>query len=240
MKLSSPAQRTMAVLSAGDFIQSGAAIYFRKKNYNIMTEFLPYIIGLSCFIAGIIITWLVMNSQIKAQAGIHSQILKAAEEKQALLDKAEARLADTFKALSADALKSNQDQFLILAKNNLQAQQQEAKNDLKQRQTPLNNWSNRFLKRWTKSKLKSPKVKNYVKTTTPRLNNKSFTSPKAISASNKKPKNWSKPCVNPTAEANGVKSNFAGSLKWQGCRSTATSKPKPPRPRTKENACVRI
>jgi DNA recombination protein RmuC len=127
----------MIVLSAGDFIQSGAAIYFRKKNYNIMTEFLPYIIGLSCFGAGIIITWLVMNSQIKAQAAIHGQILKAAEEKQALLDKAEARLADTFKALSADALKSNQDQFLILAKNNLQAQQQEAKNDLKQRQTAV-------------------------------------------------------------------------------------------------------
>jgi DNA recombination protein RmuC len=62
---------------------------------------------------------------------------KAAAEKQALLDKAEIRLSDTFKALSADALKSTQDQFLILAKNSLKAQQQEAKNDLLQRQTAV-------------------------------------------------------------------------------------------------------
>ncbi|MBT8036572.1 MAG: DNA recombination protein RmuC [Verrucomicrobiae bacterium] len=58
---------------------------------------------------------------------------KAAAEKQALLEKAEARLTDTFKALSAETLKSTQDQFLSLAKNSLKAQQQEANSELEQR-----------------------------------------------------------------------------------------------------------
>lgn len=58
---------------------------------------------------------------------------KAAAEKQALLEKAEVRLTDTFKALSAETLKSTQDQFLSLAKNSLKAQQQEASNELEKR-----------------------------------------------------------------------------------------------------------
>ena len=62
---------------------------------------------------------------------------KAAEEKQALLNQAEIKLTDTFKALSADALKSTQDQFLTLAQNSLKSQQQEAKNDLEKRQTAV-------------------------------------------------------------------------------------------------------
>ena len=40
---------------------------------------------------------------------------KAAGEKQALLERAELRLADTFKALSADALRGSSEQFLQLA-----------------------------------------------------------------------------------------------------------------------------
>lgn len=62
---------------------------------------------------------------------------KAALEKQALLEKAESRLTDTFKALSADALKSTQDQFLSMAKNSLKAQQQEATSELEKRKTAV-------------------------------------------------------------------------------------------------------
>jgi len=62
---------------------------------------------------------------------------KAATEKQALLEKAEERLADTFKALSADALKSTQDQFLSMAKSSLKVQQQEASNELDKRKTAV-------------------------------------------------------------------------------------------------------
>ena len=62
---------------------------------------------------------------------------KAAAEKQALLEKAEVRLTDTFKVLSAETLKSTQDQFLSLAKNSLKAQQQEATHELEKRKTAV-------------------------------------------------------------------------------------------------------
>lgn len=65
------------------------------------------------------------------------QEIKAAAEKQRLLTQTEARLTDTFKALSADALKSNQSQFLALAQTTLKSQQQEAKNDLAKRQVAV-------------------------------------------------------------------------------------------------------
>ena len=58
---------------------------------------------------------------------------KAAVEKQALLERAELRLTDTFKALSAETLKSTQDQFLSMAKNSLKMQQQEANSELEKR-----------------------------------------------------------------------------------------------------------
>jgi len=55
---------------------------------------------------------------------------RASAEKQALLEKAEQKFADTFKALSADALKSNAEQFLQLARTSLRATAEEAKGDL--------------------------------------------------------------------------------------------------------------
>ena len=58
---------------------------------------------------------------------------KAAAEKQALLEKAEQKLADTFKALSADALKANAEQFLNLARTSLRATTAEAKDELEAR-----------------------------------------------------------------------------------------------------------
>ncbi|NWK55562.1 DNA recombination protein RmuC [Verrucomicrobiaceae bacterium N1E253] len=62
---------------------------------------------------------------------------KAADEKQALLKQAETKLTDTFKALSADALKSSQDQFLTLAQSKLKNQQEAAKNELEKRKTAV-------------------------------------------------------------------------------------------------------
>ncbi len=64
---------------------------------------------------------------------------KAAAEKQALLDRAEQRLADTFKALSSDALKSSAEQFLQLAKTSLQSHTEEAKGDLEKRRIAIEN-----------------------------------------------------------------------------------------------------
>lgn len=61
----------------------------------------------------------------------------AAHEKQALLEKAELRLADTFRALSADALRSSSEQFLHLAKSTLTNQTQAAGAELEKRKTAI-------------------------------------------------------------------------------------------------------
>jgi len=61
----------------------------------------------------------------------------AALEKQALLEKAELRLSDTFRALSADALRSSSEQFLQLAKSTLSNQSQAAGAELEKRKTAI-------------------------------------------------------------------------------------------------------
>ena len=62
---------------------------------------------------------------------------KAAEEKLAILDEARLKLADAFKALSAEALKSNNQSFLDLAKAALEKFQEGAKGDLEMRQRAI-------------------------------------------------------------------------------------------------------
>jgi DNA recombination protein RmuC len=55
---------------------------------------------------------------------------KAADEKRALLDRAEEKLTNTFKAISADALQNNAQSFLNLAKTALENYQNQAKSEL--------------------------------------------------------------------------------------------------------------
>ena len=62
---------------------------------------------------------------------------KQAQEKLALLDDAKRQLADAFKALAADALKSSNTSFLELAKTHLEKFQESAKGDLEKRQTAI-------------------------------------------------------------------------------------------------------
>ncbi|GAB61951.1 MAG: DNA recombination protein RmuC [Candidatus Jettenia sp.] len=64
---------------------------------------------------------------------------KAADEKVAILNDATKKLSDAFKALSAEALKSNNQSFLELAKITLEKYQTEAKSDLEQRQKAVEN-----------------------------------------------------------------------------------------------------
>ena len=59
------------------------------------------------------------------------------KELQAALDDARQKLADTFKALSAEALQSNNQAFLDLAKATLERTQESARGDLQQRQQAI-------------------------------------------------------------------------------------------------------
>jgi DNA recombination protein RmuC len=63
---------------------------------------------------------------------------KAAEEKLSLLVDAKSKLSDAFKALSSEALKDNNTQFLDLAKTKLETFQKGAVADLEKRQTAIN------------------------------------------------------------------------------------------------------
>ena len=62
---------------------------------------------------------------------------KAAAEKLAMLNEAQAKLSDAFKALSSEALKSNNAAFLNLANATLEKFQEGARSDLEKRQTAI-------------------------------------------------------------------------------------------------------
>lgn len=62
---------------------------------------------------------------------------KATDEKLALVNDAKTQLADAFKALSSEALRSNNQSFLELAKNELEKFQSGAKSDLESRQNAI-------------------------------------------------------------------------------------------------------
>lgn len=85
-----------------------------------------------------------LNAEItklkEAQAELNTIIQKerkAADEKLALLNDAQQKLGDAFKALSSDALKSNNQTFLDLAKTALETFQQGAQTDLTARQKAI-------------------------------------------------------------------------------------------------------
>lgn len=75
-------------------------------------------------------------AQLQSQLDAEKQ---AAKEKQALLERAEAKLTDTFKALSADALHKSSEQFLQLAKTSLSAHTEEARGEIDQRKQAIEN-----------------------------------------------------------------------------------------------------
>ncbi len=62
---------------------------------------------------------------------------EGAAEKERLLAQAEERLKDAFKALSADALRQNAEQFLVAARETLGRQEAEARGDLEKREAAI-------------------------------------------------------------------------------------------------------
>lgn len=64
---------------------------------------------------------------------------KAGREKEALLQNAQVQLGDTFKALSSEALRANQKQFLQLAESSMKAQQDKVNLELDKRKQAVDN-----------------------------------------------------------------------------------------------------
>jgi len=80
------------------------------------------------------------SSLREAAATLETRLIeerKASEEKLSVLQEAQARLSDAFKALSSEALKSNNETFLSLAQATLEKFQEGARSDLDKRQTAI-------------------------------------------------------------------------------------------------------
>ncbi|MEW5769315.1 MAG: DNA recombination protein RmuC [Pseudomonadota bacterium] len=75
-----------------------------------------------------------LEAELSGLAAQLAQVERAGAEKVALLETAEKKLADAFNALSAEALKSNNQAFLDLARQNLASFQESAKGELAARQ----------------------------------------------------------------------------------------------------------
>jgi len=76
------------------------------------------------------------EAKVRAETELKETTQRLAEEKK-LLEDARNKLSDAFKALSDDALKSNNEAFLTLAKKSLETVLAEAKGDLGQRQEAI-------------------------------------------------------------------------------------------------------
>src|SRR2546425_1198467 len=129
-----------------------------------MTDFIPYLIPFVCLLLGLIIggvcIWLVMRAKVQhaydrakgdseAERATLTERVRSrdqalenerrqSQEKLALLDEAEKKLSNAFKALAAESLQSNNQSFLDLAKTNLEKFQETAKGDLDKRQQAIN------------------------------------------------------------------------------------------------------
>jgi len=85
----------------------------------------------------ILVSGVLLYQKTKLQAQVEVQ-QKVAHEKMELVNDAQKRLTDTFKALSADVLKENTQSFLNLATIKLEKFQEGAKGELKLRQQAIN------------------------------------------------------------------------------------------------------
>jgi len=81
-----------------------------------------------------------LRTEGEQRAGAEARLEEAQanlEEQKKLLDEARQKLADTFNALAAEALKSNNQAFVALAKSTFETIQAQAKGDLETRQTAI-------------------------------------------------------------------------------------------------------
>jgi DNA recombination protein RmuC len=102
------------------------------------TLILPLLVA---FVLGAVLAWAVTRGGAQARiARLETMLEKereAAGEKLRLLERAQAELSDAFKALSSEALQSNNASFLHLAKATLERFQETARGDLERRQQAI-------------------------------------------------------------------------------------------------------
>ncbi|MFL6203495.1 MAG: DNA recombination protein RmuC [Thermoanaerobaculia bacterium] len=96
--------------------------------------FLPLLIA---FVLGGFLVWLLMRPESARLRTTIEKEREAAAERLRLLEDAQARLSDAFKAMSSEALQNNNQSFLHLAKATLEKFQETAKGDLELRQQAI-------------------------------------------------------------------------------------------------------
>ena len=97
-------------------------------------SFLPLLIG---FLVGGVLVWLLTRPEVARLRITVEKEREAAAERLRLLQDAQARLSDTFKAMSSEALQNNNQSFLHLAKATLERFQEAARGDLELRQQAI-------------------------------------------------------------------------------------------------------
>ena len=99
------------------------------------------ILPVFCFVAGLALAWLALRGRRSAREAALEATLeaerRAASEKLGLLEESRGKLADSFAALSAEALARNNQAFLDLAAATLAQTQEAAKGDLALRQQAI-------------------------------------------------------------------------------------------------------
>jgi DNA recombination protein RmuC len=90
---------------------------------------------------GALLAWLVLRMKASASVTLYEERLRNRDEKvrdlENLMRLTEEKLSDSFKALSAEALKTNNESFLSLAKTHLEKFQESARVDLTKRQETI-------------------------------------------------------------------------------------------------------
>lgn len=97
-------------------------------------SFLPLLIA---FLVGGVLVWLLMRPEAARLRTTIEKEREAAAERLRLLEDAQARLSDAFKAMSSEALQNNNQSFLHLAKATLEKFQETARGDLELRQQAI-------------------------------------------------------------------------------------------------------
>lgn len=98
------------------------------------SSFLPLLVA---FLLGGLIVWLLMRPEAARLRTTIEKEREAAAERLRLLEDAQARLSDAFKAMSSEALQNNNQSFLHLAKATLETFQEAARGDLELRQQAI-------------------------------------------------------------------------------------------------------